>query len=766
MATILIIENTPQFASYLTAIPGFQYREIATISTADFRTQGFTSIKPDLILADNNQIDDSLWTQIVGASRAMLPHPPIGLFNIPADFHPDIFPEASLYLSYELPAHVMLSMITYALQYQNLNAEFLELRDIQYRLRQEVVINQTMYEAAKLINSSLTLDRVLDEVLGLLSGLMKFHCLAIMLTDKNTKELIIQAALPYRILVGKGLPWTGDILSPDNNDLRPEILPHRNIFHMFRTIPPLIYDDFLTIPMITDSELIGFIVVSDSKNNLRLDREDISLILDMAPQVANAIRNARLFARVEELAVQDGLTKLYNRNYFQTVLREEIGRAKKFQYHLSLLMIDIDFFKGINDTYGHQIGDEVLKKVCDILRTSVRKSDTVSRYGGEEMTVMLVGADRENGLIIGEKLRTRIEELTLYAVELPSDTGEIPHMLIQQDTRGDLKCLLYPGSESQNPDEEDDAEFQRLSNEERWLKVVDSHLKNKPIGKNAKYKDVKISNVKVTASIGVASFPDDFTRNTSATSALLDATSDDDLLLYMSDKALYKAKRNGRNRTLTYYGVQQVFRVGTPWEIEIEAVKTVLEMLHNKDRETWMHCLRVSRMSEIIANEMNLKGPEVQLIKLGGALHDIGKILIDDAILFKNSHLSDEEFEIIKAHPLFGAEFIQDYPVLQKYANAIKHHHERWEGSGYPEGISGLRIPLEARIIAVADSYDAMTFERRYSKGVDNQEDFAMNELKTNLHIIYDPDVMQAFFNRYQQIKTIKTLPIETLSLK
>jgi HD-GYP domain-containing protein (c-di-GMP phosphodiesterase class II) len=130
-------------------------------------------------------------------------------------------------------------------------------------------------------------------------------------------------------------------------------------------------------------------------------------------------------------------------------------------------------------------------------------------------------------------------------------------------------------------------------------------------------------------------------------------------------------------------------------------------------------------------------------IKYGALLHDIGKVGVDLSILNKPGRLTDEEYEIIKTHPMQGYEIIKPIKFLQDKFAAIKYHHERWDGTGYPEGLKGEEIPLEARIVSVADTFDAMTSTRSYRKALDKE--IAIEEIKKNAGKQFDPRVVAAF---------------------
>lgn len=148
--------------------------------------------------------------------------------------------------------------------------------------------------------------------------------------------------------------------------------------------------------------------------------------------------------------------------------------------------------------------------------------------------------------------------------------------------------------------------------------------------------------------------------------------------------------------------------------VYFETIKALSNAVDAKDHYTNGHSHRVAHYSQIIAKEMGLLSNKIDKIKTAAILHDVGKIGISDYILNKPGHLTEDEFALIKQHPLIGAKILDDVDFLKDVAKIIKHHHERYDGTGYPDGLTGEEIPIEAAIVAVADAFDAMTSNRPY----------------------------------------------------
>lgn len=165
----------------------------------------------------------------------------------------------------------------------------------------------------------------------------------------------------------------------------------------------------LCLPLIVKEEAIGVINITNKKNGKFFDQDDLDFMGALANQAAIAISNAQLY----ELAITDSLTKLFIRRHFEYLLENEIKRSARYKHHVSLLMMDIDNFKSINDTYGHQAGDEMLKKISQVILNTIRKIDMASRYGGEEFAIILPETYKENARKIAERLRKKIEDISV-----------------------------------------------------------------------------------------------------------------------------------------------------------------------------------------------------------------------------------------------------------------------------------------------------------------------------------------------------------------
>ena len=345
----------------------------------------------------------------------------------------------------------------------------------------------------------------------------------------------------------------------------------------------------------------------------------------------------------------DNLTGLGNHRAFQAELRERIDEAGRTSTEFSLCIVDVDDFKRINDTYGHQVGDDVLVALAEILRAA--RDGEAFRLGGDEFAMFFAG----------------------------DGTGAFERITEVQEAVAGLG--LTP----------------------------------------------------VTISVGIACFPGQ--------------ADDADGLQRMADGALYWSKHHGKNRSFVYS--PKVVRIHSAKELEWEtermarlrAAKNIVRFVDAKDPSTANHSETVSALAAAIAAQLGLDEIAVDQLALGGLLHDIGKIGIPDSLLQAPRALTAVEFETIKAHPALGYSLLEGLGIAP-IDEWVLHHHENWNGSGYPDGLSGEEIPLGARIIRVADAFEAMTSDRPYRKA--QSVEYALAELRANSGRQFEPAAVAA----------------------
>ena len=181
----------------------------------------------------------------------------------------------------------------------------------------------------------------------------------------------------------------------------------------------------------------------------------------------------------------------------------------------------------------------------------------------------------------------------------------------------------------------------------------------------------------------------------------------------------------------------------------LSSIRAIVNAIEEKDEYTRGHTGRVTEYSLLIGKRLGLSNDEIKTLELSALLHDVGKIGIPDSILRKPGRLTDEEYAVIKSHPLRGVKILEPIENIRHILPGIRHHHERYDGKGYPDGLKGKKIPFYARIIAVADAFDAMTSDRPYRKGLPIE--IARKEIEENSGTQFDPECADAFLRELDE---------------
>ncbi len=332
------------------------------------------------------------------------------------------------------------------------------------------------------------------------------------------------------------------------------------------------------------------------------------------------------------LSYRDQLTGLYNRRFYE----EELKRLDvKRNLPLTLVMADVNGLKLINDSFGHALGDELLKKVAHVLEKGCRSDDIIARLGGDEFVIILTKTDYHQA----EQIIKRINNFA------------------QDEKVGSFDISISFGYETKYNETHD---------------ILD-------IFKNAED--------------------------------------------YMYRHKLYESS-SIRNKT----------------------IDIIMNTLYEKSNREMLHSKRVSDICGKIAISMNIDKDNVNQIKIAGLMHDIGKMGIDEKILNKPEALNSDEWKEMRRHPEIGYRILSSSNEFSEISEYVLKHHERWDGKGYPGGFKGYEISLQARIIAVADAYDAMTSDRPYRKRLSIEE--AIMEMRRCSGSQFDPSIVDVFIKK------------------
>jgi diguanylate cyclase (GGDEF)-like protein len=379
-----------------------------------------------------------------------------------------------------------------------------------------------------------------------------------------------------------------------------------------------------------------------------------------------------LAARVSEawtLATVDPLTAVLNRQALIGRIETELERASRYGRPLSLVLVDLDHFKRVNDTHGHSAGDAVLREFARMLQDNVRAVDVVGRYGGEEFMLVLPETDADAAATMAEKLRRVVAG--------------------------------------------------------RQIRIQDGNL------------------LTITMSAGVAGGLGPHLH--------LEALIND------ADAALYSAKALGRDQVYVFHELAEgdlVRRAAIAPQARQRAVDvgraamraatgTLRAALEERNGWTGKPSNMIAEMSSMLAQALDLPPGEIERVRTASLLHDLGKLAIPDDILDNPGELNDREWRVVSEHPKIGQVVLEQAGALRDAATIVLHHHEWFDGRGYPHGLAGREIPVGARIVAIADAYEAMVAGRPYRSAVAHHA--ALAELRRHAGVQFDPELVQLF---------------------
>ncbi len=370
-----------------------------------------------------------------------------------------------------------------------------------------------------------------------------------------------------------------------------------------------------------------------------------------------------------DLAATDPLTELPNHRAFHERLLQEVALAERSGRPLSLVLLDLDHFKRINDSFGHPAGDAVVTEVARRLASCARRGEVVARVGGEEFAWLLPGADAMDAWQAAERARVEVSATP----------------------------LLSYGS--------------------------------------------------LTISAGVCE---------------LSQAGGAGELHRLADGALYWAKAHGRDRCIRYSPevVEELSAGERAARLEhqqaLNAVHALARAVDAKDPYTQRHSERVADIAVRLALELGWPAERLRELREAAVLHDVGKIAVPDAILTKPGALTPDEFALVREHPARGAEIVAE-ALTPEQASWVRGHHERVDGGGYPDGIAGDAIPDGARVMALADAWDAMTSDRPYRAGLAARR--ALDICRAEAGAQFAPEVVDALQALWEQSAIPHSLP-------
>ena len=542
--------------------------------------------------------------------------------------------------------------------------------------------------------------------------------------------------------------------------------------------------------MNTVSEIEGYYKKREQRLLKKLHQQEVAL--NAANQkLAQLIKNQKVQLdetteqraahdqKIKEKLYKDPLTGAYNRRYYEEVIRKSIGPA-------GIALMDVDDFKICNDTYGHHAGDVALKTVASAIQSCIRSSDLLIRYGGDEFLLVLPGIPGDFLQTKLEQICTAAQMASVpgyphFRVSLSiggtiqSITDPVERivrradwLMYQAKGRKNAVMVEVPGHSL--------AALEKLLQNKSQILLVDDSAMSRMILKEILGGDYSILEAengqecleKMQAEAGNIALVlldinmpvlDGFevlkamnVNHTIEDIPVIMISSDD------SDAAIRRSYELGASDYVTrpfdarivYRRVTNTIKLYAKQRRLVQMVSDQIRARENntdmlvgvlshivefRNGESGAHVRHIRIITELllhrlleISSQYPITAEQQDNIPLASALHDIGKIGIDEKILNKPGKLTPEEFEVVKTHSMLGAEMLHqlenfnEQPLLQTAYEITRWHHERWDGRGYPDGLKGDEIPISAQLVALADVYDALTSERCYKKAFSHEK--------------------------------------------
>ncbi len=541
-------------------------------------------------------------------------------------------------------------------------------------------------------NSVLNPQELLPYICRQVRNAFGYDLARIEMKDPVSEELVVEAEAGYgpdllgrRIRLGEGL--SGVAADSGEPVLANSVVQEPRYVALHPGIRSA-----LSLPLKYREDLLGVLSL-ESRHAYAFSQQDVLTLRTLADQLAIALHNAHAYQHALEQAITDGLTGLKTHRFFMEALDREWRRSTRSGHVFSVIIIDLDGFKQVNDRHGHLEGDKVLTAVAHLLNDRVRQSNIVARYGGDEFAIMLPETRTEEAEILAKRLRASIEADRYLAAHRVTASFGIATFPVHGPTQEEI------------------------------LRVADYGMY---LAKHEQGNRVRV------ASLTIASPQADWERN------LLEAA----LGVTMKRMSFSTGPEAFEHYQELFQNVTLRGKPDAP--SLLDTVTALAFAIDAKDHRTQDHSKSVSMFAAQIARQLGLPDAQVEEVRLGGILHDIGKIGVPEALIHKPARLTLEEYELMKTHAPLGARILEPLKVkaIERIRGMVRHHHEMVDGTGYPDNLKGEEIPLGARIITVADCYDTMV-SARYKP--ERSVDAAMEELRRCRGTQFDPDIVEAF---------------------
>jgi diguanylate cyclase (GGDEF)-like protein len=441
----------------------------------------------------------------------------------------------------------------------------------------------------------------------------------------------------------------------------------------------------------------------EENSSLKQRIEELERSESEREQAAEALRESE--RRYRELSIIDDLTQLYNPRHFYSQLKNEIDRANRYEQPLTLLLLDLDDFKQFNDAYGHIEGDQVLLRLGQVITRCLRQSDSAYRYGGEEFTIILPMATSADGMMTAERIRSEFKKQAFSRVSDQDVFLTVSIGLTQYKPQEDLKAFVRRADKLMYQAKRNGKD--RVCLQPSPFIMKREHQSNE----QAKTNQQLIEEISILKQGNLE-----------------------------RERSEADRKRAEEELRISLGQVRRVMQT---------TVRVVGLAIEAKDPYTAEHQARTTGLALAIAKEMGLSRDKIDGIRIASSIHDIGKLSIPAELLSKPTTLSELELSLIKEHARKGYEILKDVETSWPLAQIVYQHHERIDGSGYPRGLKGGEIIIEAQILALADVVESMASNRPYRPTLGIEA--ALEEIVLNRGILYSEAVSDACIRLFRR---------------
>jgi diguanylate cyclase (GGDEF)-like protein len=563
----------------------------------------------------------------------------------------------------------------------------------QRRSRQFAFLNNI----SKTAISSEDAEQMLAEIVSEIQKNFRFDHIGIGILDYVTKDIEIKAeAGATAKALGKRIPLGVGILGRVARTGETALVQNAGEGHLLGVLQES--RAVLCIPITYGETLLGVLNVESQRENA-FSPQDVLILNTLADLLATALHNSFVFQKLQQQSITDGLTGIKTRRFFWEALTSEWKRASRSGRPFSVVLIDLDKFKEVNDTLGHLEGDLVLARVGRLLEQKCRQSNVVARYGGDEFIILMPETGVEQAEILAERLR-------LWIATDP--------MLAEHHITGSFGVGSFPVHGFSVED------IIRVADAGMY---VSKHAGGNRVSTAEEY--VEGENVAVQRQL-VSGYIEGFLQR----------------------------EHNGPEHVEELVTTLRKLSGGEDCNIQVlrEAIETVNRASESREVQACSHSDLVGRYAEMVGRALGMSPDELTDLVYAARVHDLGKIFVPERILNKTGPLTEDEYHMMKIHSRIGGEILGIIPGGERMQKAIEHHHEALDGSGYPSGLRGEQIPLWSRIIGLADAFVNMTSDRSFAPAKTNEQ--ALSELERLSGIRYDGMLVRLLIRQLKSERT------------